>query len=105
MLPISKPLSGGPGADLPPEGVHREGAELLVATGTAGDWPGSSGRDRFCRGVRETQSGASIHRRAACAATCPHTGPLTRAAVAAGTVICTESGCVQIGFLPVRSRR
>src|ERR1700683_581438 len=36
----------GPGADLPSEGVHREGAELLVATGhrrrIEGDWPVSS---------------------------------------------------------------
>ena len=33
------------------------------------------------------------------------TGPLTRAAVVAGTVICTESGCVQTALPLVRSKR
>jgi len=31
MLTISKPLFRRPGTELPPEGVHRQGAELLVA--------------------------------------------------------------------------
>src|ERR1700679_279381 len=66
-----------PGADLPPEGVHCEGAELLVTTrrhrwrmarATGGTL--RTCRGSFCRGLRETQPGpASTDRRAACAAT------------------------------------
>src|SRR5580698_9355939 len=47
MLTISRPIFRWPGTDLPREGVHREGAEQLVATGVmAGEckacWPRSS---------------------------------------------------------------
>ena len=62
-----------PGTDLPPEGVHREGAELLVATRRhRGRMARATGRavrtcrDGLRRGLRETQPGpASTDRRAA----------------------------------------
>ena len=66
-----------PGAELPPEGVHREGTELLVATrryrrrmARATGRAVRPCRDGLCRGLRETQPGpASPDRRATCAAT------------------------------------
>ena len=66
-----------PGADLPPEGVHREGTELLVATrrhrgrmARPACWAVRPCGDGLCRGLCETQPGpASTDRRAACATT------------------------------------
>ena len=76
MLTISKPFCWT-GADLPPEGVHREGTELLVATrrhcgrmARPACWAVGPCGDRLCRGLCETEPGpASTDRRAACEAT------------------------------------